>query len=469
MHEFETVIDALGARVWHVLVERFDHIDDWSRSTSMKKQAFANGAPDSHRRPSLGLYRSGDYLHPMPLSVDEVVERLLSQGARDSESSVIRDLLRLASRDGLISLGGGIPAPELFPIERILKATEESFAELGAGAAQYGLTEGELQLREVAAGLAEEEGASALPDQILVTTGSQQALDLLGWVLIDRGDVVVVEDPAYLGALQALRKYEPELVGIPVDASGLDTEALEAKLQAGLSPKVVYCNPNFQNPTGATLSPDRRAHLVALADQYDFLIIEDDPYAALRFSGDDLPSMASMGDQVIRVRTVSKILAPGLRVAWTIGPGRLIEALAIAKQAADLHTSTLTQHIAARLVGDAEWFPQHLASLAPWYQVRCDALISGLTASLGKTLTFNPPDGGMFLWARLDAGLPPDSSMSDLLSVAIEHGVSFVPGSAFAVETHRSDYLRLSYATASTGQLTEAAARLAAAIDDWLQ
>ncbi|MFV2074187.1 MAG: PLP-dependent aminotransferase family protein, partial [Thermoanaerobaculales bacterium] len=401
-------------------------------------------------------------------SADQLVEHLLSSGARNSDSSAIRDLLRHAARKGLISLGGGIPAAELFPIERIIEATTASFDELGAGAAQYGLTEGELQLREVAAGLAEEDGAPALPDQILVTTGSQQALDLLGRVLVDRGDVVAVDDPAYLGALQALRKYEPELVGIPVDDAGLNTGTLEAKLRAGLSPKAVYTNPNFQNPTGATLSADRRAHLARLADQHDFLIIEDDPYAALRFRGENLPSMASMSERVIRVRTVSKTLAPGLRVAWTIGPARLIEALAIAKQAADLHTSTLTQHITARLVGDAEWFSEHRASLAPWYRTHCDALMTGLAASFGETLTFDPPDGGMFLWAKLHRDLPPGSDTVDLFPVAIEHGVSFVPGSAFAVDTPRSAHLRLSYVTASPEQLGKAAARLPTAIDAWL-
>ncbi len=405
----------------------------------------------------------------MPFSADQLVEHLLSSGARNSESSAIRDLLRHAARKGLISLGGGIPAPELFPIERIIEATTAAFDEFGARAAQYGLTEGEPELREVAARLAEEDGAPSLPDQILVTTGSQQALDLLGRVLVDRGDVVVVDDPAYLGALQALRKYEPELVGIPMVEDGLDTEALETKLRAGLSPKAVYTNPNFQNPTGATLSGDRRAHLARLADQHDFLIIEDDPYSALRFSGENLPSMASMSERVIRVRTVSKTLAPGLRVAWTIGPARLIEALAIAKQAADLHTSTLTQHITARLVGDAEWFSNHLASLAPWYRAHCDALMTGLAANFGETLTFDPPDGGMFLWAELRRELPPGLDTADLLPVAIEHGVSFVPGSAFAVTTPRPAHLRLSYVTASPDQLSKAAARLAAAIDAWLQ
>lgn len=404
----------------------------------------------------------------MASSVDQLVERLLSSGARNSDSSAIRDLLRHAAKEGLISLGGGIPAPELFPVERIIEATASSFAELGAGAAQYGLTEGELQLREVAAGLAEEDGAPALPDQILITTGSQQALDLLGRVLVDRGDVVAVDDPAYLGALQALRKYEPELVGIPVDEAGLDTDAFEQKLRAGLTPKAIYTNPNFQNPTGATLSSERRAHLVALADQYDFLILEDDPYGALRFTGEHLPSMASTSDRVIRVRTVSKILAPGLRVAWTIGPPRLIEALTIAKQAADLHTSTLTQHIATRLVGDADWFPKHRASLAPWYQAHRDALMGGLAANLGDALTFTPPDGGMFLWAELHHDLPSGSTTADLLPIAIEHGVSFVPGSAFAVDIPRPAHLRLSYVSASPDQLAEAAARLAASIDTWL-
>jgi 2-aminoadipate transaminase len=407
-----------------------------------------------------------DYLPPM--SVDRLVENLLSSGAKTSKSSVIRDLLRHASRPDVISLAGGIPAPELFPIERMVDAARGAFADLGAGAAQYGLTEGEEVMREVAAALAEDDGAPALPDSILVTTGSQQAIDLLGRVLIDRGDVVVVDDPAYLGALQALRKYDPELVGLPIDSEGMITDALADRLEDGLQVKAVYTNPNFQNPTGATLSARRRTHLAELADAHDFLIIEDDPYGALRFAGEALPSMAASSDRVVRVRTVSKILAPGLRVAWAIAPRRLIEALVIAKQATDLHTSTLNQHIAARLLGDRDWFAKHRASLAPWYGVRRDALAQGLAKRFGAGLSFTPPDGGMFLWAELGRELPEGATTADLLPIAIGLGVAFVPGGAFSVETPRPAHLRLAFATVSPGELAAAARLLGDAVDAWL-
>lgn len=397
---------------------------------------------------------------------DQLVADLLSSRAKSATSSVIRDLLRHADREDVISLAGGIPAPALFPLEKIAGAAERSLTRYGATAAQYGLTEGVTDLRELLAAR-ESVDAPADPAQLVVTTGSQQALDLIGRVLLDPGDVVVADDPAYLGALQAVRAYGPRIVGIGVDADGMKTEHLAAMLDQGLSPVFVYTNPNFQNPTGATLSADRRRHLAHLADQYGFLIVEDDPYGALRFEGDPLSSMASISDRVIRVRTVSKTLAPGLRVAWLIGPPKLIEAIVIAKQAVDLHTSTLTQHVALELLSDSSWYDRHEKSLVPWYRDRRDALSSALHSVFGARLSFAEPHGGMFLWARLGDAEHAERDTTDLLPVALDTGVAFVPGSAFAVDEPRPLHLRLSFATASPEELATAANRLDEAIRRW--
>ena len=386
---------------------------------------------------------------------------LLSHQANTATSSVIRDLLRHANRPDVISLAGGIPAPALFPLERIGRASELALQEVGATAAQYGLTEGVEELRELFAADASVD-RSAHPGQILVTTGSQQAIDLVGRVLIDPGDDIVVDDPAYLGALQALRGHGPNIVGIGVDGEGLDTNELENRLRAGLRPKFVYTNPNFQNPTGATLSLERREHLAGLADEFGFVIVEDDPYGALRFSGTPHPSIAKFSERVIRIQTVSKTLAPGLRVAWMISPQPIHDALVIAKQAVDLHTSTYTQHTALRLLRDRTWYSEHENTLSPWYLERRDALSAGLLEAFGDKLVFNSPEGGMFLWAELNGY---DIDTTDLLDVALEHGVAFVPGSAFAVERALPNHLRLSFATASPQDLRLAARRLLAAVE----
>jgi len=233
-------------------------------------------------------------------------------------------------------------------------------------------------------------------------------------------------------------------------------------LTNGLRPVLVYTNPNFQNPTGNTMTLPRRKALAALADAYGFLIIEDDPYGALRFDGEPDPSLAAFSDRVVRIRTVSKTLAPGLRVAWVFGPQKLIDSLVIAKQAVDLHTSTFTQHTALRLLKDPTWYTDHQATLGPWYRDRRDALSEGLTAAFGDELTFNQPSRGMFLWAELaDATI----DTSALLDVALDEGVAFVPGSAFAVDRPLPSHLRLSFATPSPTELIEAASRLRTAVD----
>ena len=368
----------------------------------------------------------------------------LSRAARTAESSAIRDLLRHADRDDVLSLAGGLPAAERFPVAAISEAASLVLAR-GDGL-QYGLSEGDLGLRELVA-------PDGDPGAVVITTGSQQALDLIGRVLLDPDDPVIVGDPCYVGARQVLQANRARLVGIGVDRDGLDVDELASRLADGLRPKLVYVVANFDNPSGAVLAADRRVRLAALADEYDFLIIEDDPYGRLRYDGEHLDPIP--GERVLRLRSASKTLVPGLRVGWVSGPQYVIDAIVIAKQAVDLHTSTVSQAIVHELLCRPGWFDTHVAGLLPWYAAQRDALIAAIGTHL-PAAEFHRPDGGMFVWLRL-----PGSDAAAVLTDAVEAGVAFVPGSAFAVDRNLDDHLRLSFATVNAGELDEAVRRLA--------
>jgi 2-aminoadipate transaminase len=304
--------------------------------------------------------------------------------------------------------------------------------------------------------------AIAVEGEILVTHGSQQALDLLAKVLIDPGDVVVSESPAYLGAVQSLELFEPRFEVVPGDEHGMQVELLADRLAAGLRPKLIYVVPNFHNPSGATMSLQRRKMLAALADQYELLVIEDDPYGAIRFGGEPLPPIASFTNRVVYLSTFSKIVAPGFRVGWMIGPPEVMAWVARAKQAADLHTSTFAQQLLANLVSAPGWLDAQKARIVPMYRSRCIALADALDQSLGDRIEFHRPQGGMFLWTQF-AGIP-DTKL--LLERAVASGVAFVPGSAFTIDQAPDSKARFSYSTLTPDQLGEAVVRLTRAVDE---
>jgi 2-aminoadipate transaminase len=379
-----------------------------------------------------------------------LMHELLSHRARTAESSAIRDLLRHAEAPGVLSLAGGLPSAAMFPLADVARAARCVLAE--PSTLQYGLSEGSVDLRALLA------GPDGDPSRFVVTTGSQQALDLLGRVLLDPGDQIVVPDPCYVGARQALGSTGATLVGIPGDTDGLDTDALADRLASGLKPKAVYVVANFDNPSGVVLAPVRRRMLTALAERYDFVIIEDDPYGALRYDGTPVDDIGPESGHVVRLRTVSKTIAPGLRVGWMSGPAWVIEAVVVAKQSVDLHTSTVTQAIAGRLLGEPGWLDGHLTELRPWYRSQRDALVDALVTDL-PSAEFGVPDGGMFLWVQL-----PGVNTTTLLPAAIELGVAFVPGPAFAVDRDLSEYLRLSFATVDRSEMGRAVCRLAESV-----
>ncbi|MEZ5375390.1 MAG: PLP-dependent aminotransferase family protein [Acidimicrobiales bacterium] len=381
---------------------------------------------------------------------------LLQQLSSDDRwtSSVIRDLLVHARQPGVLSLAGGLPAVELLPIERCQVAADRLFAERGGVALQYGLTSGEPELRELLV-----RGDAPDVDRILVTAGSQQALDLVTRLAASPTETstVVIEDPGYIGASQVFRSHGHQLVGIGVDADGLRVDELADHLAAGLRPRLCYVNPTFQNPTGATLSAERAQRLVELAETYDFLVVADDPYVELAL--DDRPAATPLPEspQVIRLGSMSKTLSPGLRIGWIDADPRLVAQLALVKQAADLHTSTFNQLLVADVMSDSTWWSAHLDGLRNGYRQRRAALRSAVDRHLPNAQV-TPQGGGFFLWC--DLGVDVDT----LLPAALDHGVAFVPGAAFAIDQPANTSIRLSYSSGDQTQYDEAVRRLAAAL-----
>jgi 2-aminoadipate transaminase len=397
----------------------------------------------------------------------EISSRHLSTRMSTLRPSPIRALLRLVDQPGVLSMAGGLPALSALDADRV-RAVIESVLDhggaLGPTALQYGPTEGVDPLRRRLAGMLSAE----LPtdaDDILVTTGSQQGLDLLARASIDPGDVVVVEAPSYLGALQSFSVAGARIVAIDGDHDGIDVDRLAAELAGGLRPKVLYVVANFHNPTGAVLSLDRRIRLVELAEHHGFFIISDDPYGELRFAGPPLPSIAALGVgrpvSIVRLGSASKILAPGLRVGWMTGPPALLEAAGRLKQSADLHTSTLSQLVVAELLADEGAQRAHLDRIRSRYRERAGALSDALGADLGERVDFSPPTGGMFTWVTALDG----TDTVELFPRAIDHGVAFVPGAAFSVDGGGfTGSLRLSFATLDPTRIRIGVARL---IEAW--
>jgi 2-aminoadipate transaminase len=386
----------------------------------------------------------------------------LSRRAQALKRSDVRDLLHHAARPGMISLAGGLPAAELFDVEGVRAAALAALDEAPADALQYGMTEGQPALRAALAAHLGARGIAARADDLVVTTGSQQGLDLVARALVDPGDTVVVERPAYLAALQALSLCGPRFASIGVDAEGGRVDQLAA-LEAGPRPKLVYVVPDFANPSGATMSAPRRLALARWAVRNEVFVLEDDPYGALRTRGEPVPSIVALAREVPgaerwvgQASTLSKTVAPGLRIGWLLLPGWLRDAVVRIKQAADLHTSSFAQEVAARYLASGR-LPQRLERVRAEYARRCDALAGALREAFGDRLAFEPPDGGMFVWARFADG----TDTRALLPLALERGTMFVPGDAFHVDDPDAATLRLNFSAASPERLREGVRRLA--------
>jgi DNA-binding transcriptional MocR family regulator len=380
------------------------------------------------------------------------------------QSSAVRDLLKYSKIPGIISLAGGIPAPDLFDIAGLQAALWEVTDGGDPEAFQYGMTEGDPLLRDAIARLLRSRGIDVEAANILVTSGSQQGLDLAARVLLDPGDTVLVERPSYLAALQVFGLAEANIVSVPADAGGMDVSWIERYLTEQ-SAKAIYVVPNFGNPSGNTLPFQRRQQLAALAARRDIFIIEDDPYGELRLSGRPVSSIYEIGQgspaqrRIIYLSSFSKILAPGLRTGWMVLPDQLLQQAALAKQAIDLHTCSLSQRLITRYLAGGR-LPARLERLTQAYRERRDALSQALRRHLSGEIEFNEPDGGMFLWARF----APDIDAAQVLKTALELGVIFVPGAVFYADDPERNTLRLSYSTI-TAELADAGAeRLARAL-----
>ncbi|RZA31268.1 MAG: PLP-dependent aminotransferase family protein, partial [Lysobacteraceae bacterium] len=365
----------------------------------------------------------------------------ISKRAQGLTSSAIREILKVTERPEVISFAGGLPSPDTFPIERMRWACTKVLDEAPQAALQYGPTEGFTPLREWVAARLSQNGATIRASQVLITTGSQQGLDLLGKVLIDEGSKVLVETPSYLGALQAFSLFQPAFSAMETDEQGIVTDALTPAQLEGA--RFMYCLPNFQNPTGRRMPLERRKALLGKAIAAGVPVVEDDPYGELCYSGDILPSLLSMApDKVIYMGSFSKVLAPGLRLGFVVAPEELHGKLVQAKQAADLHTPSFSQRIVYEAVQDG-FLDAHIPTIRTLYAHQCQLMLAALDKYFPGEARWNQPEGGMFIWVDLPEGV--DSSK--LLAKAIEQNVAFVPGAPFYATEPRPNTLRLSFVT----------------------
>ena len=400
-----------------------------------------------------------------------------AQRTRNIKSSAIRELLKVTQKPEIISFAGGLPAPEVFPTERFREACIRVLTTQGRQALQYGATEGYEPLREMIARHTARYGVKARAENVLITSGSQQALDLIGKLLINPGDRVLVEAPTYLGALQAFSVYGAEYVSVPSDNDGLRTDQLEASLRLG--PKFMYVLPNFQNPGGTTFAGGRRHELVLLSERYGIPIVEDDPYGQLRYEGEHLTPLITLDRQnmcgddgystgnVIYLSTFSKTLAPGLRLGWIVAPPDVIAKLVQIKQGADLHTSTFTQMVAYEVARD-NFLDDHIKVIRKVYGERRNVMLEALEEFFPPEVGWTHPQGGLFLWVTLPEGM----DCHRVFEAAIKENVAFVPGDSFYGGNGFADegrrHFRLNFSNAEPEQIREGIRRLSVAIRNQL-
>ncbi len=398
-------------------------------------------------------------------------ESFFSEKALRMKASEIRELLKLVETSDVISLAGGLPAPETFPVDLIKKIAQEVLTEHADKALQYGTTKGFTPLRLTLARWMEKRyGIPMSKVEIMMVAGSQQALDLIGRVFINPGDVVVVEAPTYLAALNAFKYYEPEFVSIPMDHDGMRIDLLEEKLEElkreGKRVKFVYTVSTFQNPMGVTMSLDRRKRLIELAKEYDFLIVEDNPYSELRYSGKPVPPIKHFDDEgrVIYLGTFSKILAPGFRLGWIAAHPHFIRKIEIAKQAVDLCANTFGQVIAWKYV-EGGYLDEHIPRIIEFYKPRRDAMLEALEEYMPEGVEWTKPDGGMFIWVTLPEGI--DTKL--MMEKAVAKGVAYVPGEAFFAHRDVKNTMRLNFTYVPEEKIREGVKRLAETIKEELK
>lgn len=381
----------------------------------------------------------------------KIASHVLNLGA-----SAIREILKISSQPGVISFAGGLPAPELFPLEDLKEAMASAISKNGPACAQYSLSMGITPLRELLAHRATERGTKSKTDNILITSGGQQGIELVARAFIEPGDYILTEYPTYVGALQAFEYYRARYASVEMDNEGMLIDQVEEKL-VKYKPKLIYTVSNFQNPTGITMSVPRRRKLIELAMKYNVPIIDDNPYSDIRFSGERLPTLKSIGgDVVIAIRTFSKILAPGLRLGWMNGPAEIMNYFEKVKQCTDLHTNTLCQYMIYEYVAAGKLEP-HIDKLKADYKVKRDLMIKTMRETFPDGIKWTEPEGGLFLWVEL----PTHMSAKDLLPRAVEMKVAYVYGQPFHPDGQGQNTLRLNFSNATHEGIVEGIKRLA--------
>jgi 2-aminoadipate transaminase len=392
--------------------------------------------------------------------VKKIIDRWLeSYAARVHvmRSSAARDLMSTASRPDVISFAGGMPAEE--SLDRL--AFEEAVARVAKNSAgrafQYGPTEGFYEVRELVCQLMRRAGLNAHPDEVIITAGAQQALDLIAKTFIDEGSEIIIEAPSYVGALNAFRVFQPQVISVEVEADGIKVDSLENTVQAkSIPPRFIYLIPNFQNPAGVTISLEKRKKIAALASEYNVLIIEDNPYGELSFEGKHLPCLRSLCDNVIYLGSLSKIISPGLRVGWVYAPVPILQKINLTKQGADLCSSSLSQLVALEYLSLID-LDEHLKKVRKLYRERCEAMLKALEEFFPEEASWTKPSGGFFIWVNVDAEI----DTGDMLSLALEKRVAYIPGSSFYYESGGQKAMRLSFSNPTPEQIYEGIEKLA--------
>lgn len=373
------------------------------------------------------------------------------------KSSETREILKVTERPEIISFAGGLPAPELFPIEALKEACTAVLNEEGATSLQYSTTEGYIPLREVICQRMKTIGINSPIENVLITSGSQQAIDLTGRLFINEGDTIICESPTYLAAINAFKSYNPKFVEVAMDDDGMVMEELEKKLQEHPDTKFIYTIPDFQNPTGRTLKLERRKRMIELANEFDVLIVEDNPYGAIRFAGEALPPVKHFDteNRVIYISTFSKIFAPGLRLGWICADESFIEKYVAFKQTADLHTDSFAQRITAKYV-ELYNIEDHIDKIKAVYKERCTAMLSCIEEFFPKNLAYSKPEGGLFIWVEL----PEDVDSTYIFTECLKNNVACVPGTPFYPNGTQRNTLRLNYSNMSIEKIIEGMKRM---------
>jgi len=391
------------------------------------------------------------------LQMENIVESWhLARYAREQKSSIIREILKDSSKPGIVNFAGGLPAPDLFPLEKINQICDKVIRENGHAALQYSLTVGVQDLREAIAGRYVSQGVHESVDDIQITSGAQQGLDVIGRVFLEPGAVVLTETPTYLGALQAFSFYGVKYVSIATDEQGAIPEDMEEKI-ALHNPRFIYLVATFQNPTGITMSNDRRIKIVEIAKKYNCPIVDDNPYGEIRFAGEDVINLKEIGkEHVIQLGTFSKLISPGLRIGWIASNPHIRVIIEKQKQAMDLHTTTFSQYVIAEFI-KAGYLESHIELIKVEYGKRCQFMIEMLSKYLKDKASWTTPEGGLFLWIKL----PDNISATNMLKKAIDAGVAYVPGKFFFSEKQDDSTMRLNFCNATEENIETGIKRLA--------